>query len=462
MVIQAKFKGRCKTCNERIEVGEPINYLGKGGGAHHVRCKPVSTEQSQQPNTQEETDMETRQVVVTVQIGSEKWIARCGCEPHDSKGSALACSRRVKDRVGKCYSDRPEAQIELQQMDYNTCAHLPTVKDTFGCDVAQESAPARKQSTDSADAKIRALRELFGAGELDENRVREIACEVAQTMGDMVADSLRRDMVVTKRFEIPALDKTIEPAPGEIQHPSYETLAKLIAGGVTRIWITGDAGTGKTHAVEQVCKALGWPLYTITPVVDKYELFGYSDANGNYVPTQLYAWAMDPHPNAVLLFDELDGCMPNALVAANAALANGMAVFPKHGNVAIASTKLVIATANTTGEGPTIKYSARLAQDGALIDRFEQIVHWGCHEPTERAIALAKSPCATTPKAVDASVKIRRNLDRHGIELAWGPRRTYSLCKAMAAGLSLKDAALGAGLCKLDEHGRNRALEEVL
>src|SRR5690606_24252269 len=92
---------------------------------------------------------------------------------------------------------------------------------------------------------------------------------------------------------------------GDIVHPELETLAQLLGGGATRIWITGEAGTGKTHACEQIAKALGRRLYIITPVTDKYELYGYKDAHGNYQETQLYRWVTDSDDDAILLFDEI-------------------------------------------------------------------------------------------------------------------------------------------------------------
>lgn len=294
------------------------------------------------------------------------------------------------------------------------------------------------------------------ASAMDPAAVKALAREVAE----QICTERLRDISapITVRVEAPL--GTVEAQAGEIQHPSYERLARYLASGtVQRLWITGEAGVGKTHACEQICEALGLPYYLVTPVADKYELFGYMDANGNYIPTQLYRWATDANPRAVLIIDEIDGCMPAALVAANSALANGHAVFPC-GQVALARTKVVICTANTWGQGATIEYSARMAQDGALRDRF-CFLHWGLHEPTERAIALKMHPYASTAKACDASVKIRRNLEDNGIELKWGPRRTYFMAGCIAAGDSLREAALAAGLCSLDEHAQDRALEGV-
>ncbi|KKN68014.1 hypothetical protein LCGC14_0455700 [marine sediment metagenome] len=244
---------------------------------------------------------------------------------------------------------------------------------------------------------------------------------------------------------------------GRIEHPKFQRLHQYIEGGVTRIWITGDAGLGKTTAVKMICADLGWKLFILTPVDDKYELFGSFDANGVYHETELYRWATY-EGKAVLLMDEIDGNDPGALVSMNAVLANGVAVFPM-GQVEIADDKIVIATANTTGEGATMQYSARQAQDGALIDRFEIKYHWGLHEPTERAIALAKTP--GSEQSVKASWKIRKNLERYGVETTWGPRRTYALCRAVSCGVPVREAAYDVGLSCFSDFDQNHALEGV-
>lgn len=478
--LTAKYYGKCRACAGKIAKGDPIVYDGKDslgkGMTYHVACAPAEPN-NQQPNAQEESPVSVaKQVVVTVSIINEDGSLhhssdyRCGCD-HPDHLSALPCSRRVKARVtheaiSACFGgDVTRIGIsDPRQVPAAECGEMSTIKHVFGIDVSANQPPRQKLNPDTpADAAaetLKRVRDLLG-GAMDEEAVAAIAQRLIDATIYPLIEDLKAGMVVTKRFEVPALDATIEAQPGEIQHPQYERLARYIAGGMTRVWITGDAGTGKTHAVVQIAKALNLPLYTITPVSDKYELFGYCDANGRYVPTQLYLWAKDENPRAMLLIDEIDACMPGALVAANAALANGHAVFPADGNVEIGREKIVIATANTTGEGATIRYTSRLAQDTALIDRFQAFVHWGIHEPTERAVALMQSPYQTTGKAVDASVRIRKNLEKTGIDLPWGPRRTYALVKAVACGDSIREAALSAGLCRLDEQQRARALEGV-
>lgn len=248
------------------------------------------------------------------------------------------------------------------------------------------------------------------------------------------------------------------PTPdGYIIHPVFNKLARYLKGGVRSIWLTGEAGTGKTTAAEIISEGLGAELFLATPVQDKYELNGYMGSNDKLVETEVYRWATHDGP-AVLLLDEVDGNLPAALLTLNSMLANWVGVFP-NGKVRIADDKLVIATANTYGDGPNMKYTARQPLDAAFIDRFEMRLHWGIDTKTEMAVALGKTP--NCESSVRASWKIRKNLETYGIDCEWGPRRTFALAKAVACGTPLREAAIDAGLVKLDEHDCNNALQGV-
>jgi MoxR-like ATPase len=285
---------------------------------------------------------------------------------------------------------------------------------------------------------------------------------LAGIIDDRINAALKAQEQPGPRIEILQTPQGLQIELPEVRHPKFEMLAKLVAGQATRIWLTGPAGTGKTHAIKQIAESLGRPLYLCTPVADKYELTGYTDAHGNHVATQMYQWAVDPNPYAILNFDEFDGNFPQPLVAANAALANGWAVFPGIGIVEIAKTKKVLASLNTTGSGATLKYPARFALDGATIDRFFQRIHWDLHEPTERLVVLQQLPYESTEDAIKASWAIRRNLESNTIDLSWGPRCTIGLAQSLASGLSLKEALSISPLMALDSHAYERATRGVL
>ena len=264
-----------------------------------------------------------------------------------------------------------------------------------------------------------------------------------------------------KLVKIQGPDFTIEPQPGEIQHPQYERLARWISGQVTRVWVFGPAGTGKTHACLQIAKALDLPYYLQPRVADEYQLSGFKDAHGNYHETQIYRWAHDKNPRSVLILDEVDRNLDVVNIWYNAALANGIVVFPD-GPVEIEPTKLVIATANTVGHGNSIRYSAAQSQDSALLDRFSLKLPWNIDEATEMHIALNRYPFDKTEKTVEASMRVRAAITDNGIRMEWGPRRTFAACEAVASGEKLKAAFEFAGLNEIEDKNTKKKLLNVV
>jgi hypothetical protein len=217
------------------------------------------------------------------------------------------------------------------------------------------------------------------------------------------------------------------------QHSQFPSLLAMCAarqrsGYALNIWIHGPAGTGKSTAAENVAKALELPFYTTGSLEAKHEVLGYQDAQGRYVSTQFReAW----EKGGIYCLDEADGSSPQAMLALNGALAGRLCAFPdklvkRHPDC------IIIATANTTGQGASVEYSGRYKMDSASLDRFVTL-HWPIDE------ALEASMCSNT--AWLARVRhVRANLARHGIKgVAITPRATLAGEALLAAGLSQKD-----------------------
>jgi cobaltochelatase CobS len=174
-------------------------------------------------------------------------------------------------------------------------------------------------------------------------------------------------IVEIKRNELPPIEMGI-------QHRNFPLLLKMCSaamrsGSHLNVWIYGPKGSGKTSAAENVCKALFGSLdkyHYNGALATSFQVTGFMDANGKYVSTPFrQAW----EHGGVYLFDEIDGSMPDALLALNGALANGVASFPDK-MVPRHKDCIIIAGANTTGLGGTTEYVGRFKQDAALTDRF--------------------------------------------------------------------------------------------
>lgn len=153
----------------------------------------------------------------------------------------------------------------------------------------------------------------------------------------------------------------------QILDPNFENILKLVAAH-ENVYLYGPAGSGKNTIAEQIAEALGVEFYYQNTLVTKFDVSGYKNAQGEYEETPFYkAWK-----NGGLFFaDELDNSTAEAIIALNAALANGYYTFPNSGEkVAKHPDFYCIAAGNTNGQGATEEYCGRYQMDESSRDRF--------------------------------------------------------------------------------------------
>lgn len=220
-----------------------------------------------------------------------------------------------------------------------------------------------------------------------------------------------------------------------VQHKHFERLLKMCAargydGHRLNVWLYGPPGTGKTTAARNVANAVGLPFHCNGSLASKYELIGFIDAHGVYQSTEFRkAW----EHGGVYLFDEIDGSDPKAIVAFNAALANGIMAFPD-GMVERHADCVVIAAANTTGLGATAEFNGRVKLDAATLDRF-MFLDWPIDEALERAMV---------PQHMTAWVEMvqgfRRKVARAGVRgVMVTPRATLYGASLLSIGMSIEE-----------------------
>lgn len=153
----------------------------------------------------------------------------------------------------------------------------------------------------------------------------------------------------------------------QVLDPNFENILKLVAAH-ENVYLYGPAGSGKNTIAEQIADALGVDFYYQNTLVTKFDVSGYKNAQGEYEETPFYkAWK-----NGGLFFaDELDNSTAEAIIALNAALANGYYTFPNSGEkVAKNPNFYCIAAGNTNGQGATEEYCGRYQMDESSRDRF--------------------------------------------------------------------------------------------
>ena len=168
----------------------------------------------------------------------------------------------------------------------------------------------------------------------------------------------------------------------QVLDPNFANILKLVAAH-ENVYLYGPAGSGKNTIAEQIAEALGVEFYYQNTLVTKFDVSGYKNAQGEYEETAFYkAWK-----NGGLFFaDELDNSTAEAIIALNAALANGYYTFPNSGEkVAKHPDFYCIAAGNTNGQGATEEYCGRYQMDESSRDRFA-FIEIGYNEKIEESI----------------------------------------------------------------------------
>lgn len=226
---------------------------------------------------------------------------------------------------------------------------------------------------------------------------------------------------LTTTIEVKNLDTGKTQSLG-IQHRQFPLLLKTVQARVP-VWMAGPSGSGKTTAAMNVADALSLQFRYSGAVGDPYALIGYKDANGRYVRTEF----REAYENGGLfLWDEVDASDPNALLAFNAALANGTCPFPD-GTIKQHPDCVMIAAANTWGHGATQEYVGRLKMDAAFLKRFAFIA-WDYDERME----LNTAPNRTWTMRVQ---KVRKAVRDSGLRVLVTPRESYIGAKLLAVGI---------------------------
>ncbi len=230
--------------------------------------------------------------------------------------------------------------------------------------------------------------------------------------------------------------KTFETKEGEHVHPLFATLVKALSakqanGTYPNVWIAGPTASGKTHSAQQAAKALDLAFYSQGACCMAFEVTGFVDGHGTYHETQFVKAFRD---GGVILMDEIDAGDNPALLALNAALANGFMTLPTGEQIKRHADFRCIGAANTFGHGATADYIGRCKIDAAFLSRFPVKLYWDYDKKLERAI----SGDADFAELVQDA---RRAAADAGLKVTIDPRQSQAGAALIAAGMTQKEAA---------------------
>lgn len=152
-----------------------------------------------------------------------------------------------------------------------------------------------------------------------------------------------------------------------IVNPNAEELVDYLKEG-ENVFLWGPAGAGKNILGEQLAEMLNVPFFYMNTVYTKYDVTGFTDAQGNYVPTAFVNWLNSD--GGLMFIDEMCTNSPEANTAINALLANKYIVLQNGEVLKMSPRHYVVAADNTNGLGATEEYNGRYKMDESTRDRF--------------------------------------------------------------------------------------------
>ena len=251
-------------------------------------------------------------------------------------------------------------------------------------------------------------------------------------------------------------------------HEVFESIVRVLAGnqgsdveGTIRaernhLWIYGPAGTGKSYVVKQAAKALDleFESMSVGPTDNYSKMFGFVDANSNYVTTPIREAV---EHGRVMLIDEVDNGSADVNNSLNMLLAlsvGDVMNFPD-GPVRVAEGFVACCTANTRGDGSDGMYK-RNVQDGAFKSRFIYL-EMGIDELLEEKISAQNFREEGAINSAGENIreaqlemiqyvrKARRAIGiRRQSNMMMAPRATMQAVFMLAQGFSVAEARAGA------------------
>lgn len=293
----------------------------------------------------------------------------------------------------------------------------------------------------SINDNIKALSKNFDKKTIYEETLRDKMLERIKKDSMLDLDSEIKDKIdsyIEKNYKV--LPKVIEIQKGAerrhvegLFHNKFEEILKIVEKGIP-LMLTGPAGAGKNHTLEQVAKALGLHFYFSNAVTQEFQLTGFKDASGAYQDTQFYqAWT--DKEGALFFLDEMDGSNPEALLKINCAIANGYFDFPT-GKIDMSPNFRIVCAGNTYGTGADNIYVGRNQLDGATLDRFA-VIEFDYDSEIEKQLAYDS-------ELFDFIVDLRRAVKEASLRYIVSMRATINASKMLEIGLPKKDILTSA------------------
>lgn len=269
------------------------------------------------------------------------------------------------------------AKLAEQQTNLEKMKQLEQSYKDVALNLLEQRINSEQLLTETADKSAKLMLEAFNAELVSFNQKEQ------KTISEAIRNILERHNVL-KNFK--AEEEVKKLGKNELLHEQYAKVKNIVLAGIIPM-VVGPAGSGKSHAMDQLARELGLNFYMANRIQNTFELVGFVNAAGEYVTTQFYEAY---NKGGLFFFDEVDASSPEALVTINAAIAQGYMAFPGHANnMKMHPDFKVVAAGNTYGTGQTLIHTGRNKLDAATLDRF-MIVDWKYDDKLEDSLIKDK------------------------------------------------------------------------
>lgn len=280
-----------------------------------------------------------------------------------------------------------------------------------------ETTSTKMDQLQQAAALLELLKSSNGG---NDDAARERIDALEAFVKDLAAqvEELKNQPAKVHEIILPETSGKVEKVEG-ITHPKYDEVLAMIAEG-ENVYLYGPAGSGKNVLCAQVAKGLGIPFYYQNTVLTKFDLSGFKNAVGDFEKTEFFQAFTQ---GGLFMLDEVDNSTAEAMVALNAALANGYYSFPGIGRVDVHPDFRCIAAGNTIGTGADSAYCGRYKLDASSRDRF-------CFESIDYCEEIEKAITAGDETGILVFIHdLRRAVKEVGAEIILGYRGISRLHK---------------------------------
>ena len=278
----------------------------------------------------------------------------------------------------RCVGDGEEKvlTIDVNNIGTTTTTTKATITPPTDAPAATATTATATTATGGGDAIANALAPLFEA-QRQAGRA-EAAVEIERLKAELQA---AKQQGTGTTISVTVNGQTTTTTTEEVLDPLFEFILNLVANW-ENVYLYGPAGSGKNTICAQVAKALNLEFYYNNTLVTKFDISGYKNAQGDFEETAAYKAMKN---GGLLMLDELDNSQAEAIIALNAALANGYYTFGNGEQVKLHKNFHCMAAGNTNGQGATEEYCGRFAMDESSRDRFA-FIEIGYNEKVEESI----------------------------------------------------------------------------